>query len=110
MFKKVKTIIFYYTKDLDKEFEKKALEELKEAEEIKKERDALINRLETMRNMDPVDEQFVKDAKLGRALRYCYEYDKGFISAYGRSGIRITQDGIQTMLLLYTNWRVSNGH
>ncbi len=46
-------------------------------------------------------------AELGKALSYCYEYEKGFISAYGHIGIRITQSEIQKMLLLYRNRKKS---
>lgn len=42
MFKKVKTIIFYYSKGVDKEFEKQALKELEEAEKLKKLADAVL--------------------------------------------------------------------
>ena len=42
MFKKVKTIIFYYTTGLDKQFEQEALKELEEAEQNKKLSDAVL--------------------------------------------------------------------
>jgi len=42
MFKKVKTIIFYYANGIDKDFEQKALKELEEAEESKKLADAVL--------------------------------------------------------------------
>jgi len=42
MFKKVKTIIFYYSKGVDKEFETQALKELEKAEQCEKLADAVL--------------------------------------------------------------------
>lgn len=74
MFKKVKTIIFYYAKGLDKQFEQEALKELEEAEQNKKLADAVLYAMQSGFNFKTANGRYITNED-GKIIDYIDSID-----------------------------------
>jgi homoserine dehydrogenase len=74
MFEKVKTIIFYYAKGLDKQFEQEALKELEEAEKNKKLADAVLYAMQSGFNFKTANGKYITN-KYGEIIDYIDSID-----------------------------------